>query len=387
MWRVFVVAISSLGCGRIGFDVGGSGPSDAADAVTTIAAVGPLLCGAPRVIAEPAAVPVGVGLVATTDGVLAVWTTAGPSAAAGIELDGVQLSLGPDAVTAGHGVSSRVPIDAVDFGLVSDGAPPPATRFMLSSMVDRGSIFVALDAALQPIASTNRPGVYVGRHAVAAPAAPGGRFFAGWLEGPDAAFSALDAAGAPTGTIYRRAAEPEPDQAAPSSVSVQHADARDVAVWRTGGGCAVWAFDDATTTPVISEPRVYAPSGACARSTITRHPDGINLLAWVADAGLNGQLGTDTTTVGGGFRVESAPASIEIATAPRGFFLAAALSDGVLSNHVRSDGTGATPLAAVPHVQAAPFRLVEHGRDALLLTVGLGTGHPQLLLTRLCEPT
>jgi hypothetical protein len=382
-----VAAIGSVACGRIGFDAGAAG--DAADAPPTIAAVGPLACGVPRVIAEPARPPVGVGLAATADGVVAAWTLPVGTSAAGSVLEGVQLSISADAVTAGHGVTSRLPREVLDFGLVGDGAALPATRLLLSAPVDGGALFVALDAALRPTASATVSGASVSHHAVAAPAAPGAAFFAGWIKATgEVELSALDATANPTGTLSTQTAGPDANM--PSTLAIQHADARDVVVWNSGrGGCAVWAFDDATTAPIIAAPRLYAPSGQCLHPTITRHPSHVNLLLWIDAGALHGQRGTDTDTFGVPFSIEPVAGELEIATAPSGFFLAVPLAGGkLLTEHepAADERAGATPLGNVASPDGAPFRLIAYGAGALLLTVGADPGQPQFLLTRLCQP-
>jgi hypothetical protein len=70
-----------------------------------------------------------------------------------------------------------------------------------------------------------------------------------------------------------------------------------------------------------------------------------------------------------------------------GFFVANASNDAVLPAYVGLDGSVRALFTTVPHVRGSPLRLIEHGPDALLISVAEApSAAQQILLTRLCVP-
>lgn len=368
---MLVVWLGLAGCGRLGFDGAGSGPGPA-DGSDAEPAIGALACGQTRVIAELPELPLGLELVATGDGAIAAWTTAG---AAGT-LAGVKLAMSSDSIVAADRLMAALPGPVAGFGLVADGA-----RMMLSAQTTSGALIAPLDATLQPTGAATTRDVQITTRAVAEPSAPGGPFIAAWIDGEEALVSELDASGAPIGTLYQKPAGHD--------VAIRHAAQRDVLVWSAAdGGCVVWAFD-VGFMPVLADPLVYPPGGSCQRSAITRDADatGTNLLAWLDQGTAHAQLGTDTDMVGGELMLNAATDDIDIATSATGFFVANASNDAVLPAYVGLDGTVRALFTTVPHVRGSPLRLIEHGPDALLISVGEApSAAQQILLTRLCVP-
>jgi hypothetical protein len=258
---------------------------------------------------------------------------------------------------------------------------------MLSAMVGASAIFVPLDSAVQPTAQTTRPDATVTSHALAEPVTPGGPFVAAWSEGGLAQIAQLDPAGAVTGGILQQPGARE--------VAVRRGDARQVLGWRTADdtGCGLWALDD-RFTPVIADPLIYSVTATCQHSAIGRHDAHVNLLVWIdgSMAEAHGQRGTDDEVVGAQLELGSGADALELATTPAGFFLAVGAGEAIQTSFVIPtlpvSGDGLVMLGRIPQrVAGTPVRMVGHGSDALVLSIGASGDRPQVRLTRLCAPS
>lgn|GEM_PF-7081819 len=382
------IAIGCLAaCGRVGFD-GAAGPGDAAGSIDGAApgdgalpdgadptpGPGILVCGGSIVVGRPDALPLGLGLVSTPMGVVAVWTQGAPAVSI-TALTGVRLAIAGDRITASTQVAALLSDAIGDFALVGDGD----RRFLLAAQVATGARFIPLDANFQPTGSRLISGIAITAHGIAEPLAPGGPFVAGWVESGDARFAQLDATGAVTGQVVT--------QPSAADVAVRHAASRAVISWTTpdATGCGAWALD-AHFAPVIATPVIHAPGGPCQRSAITRDDVGTNFLMWIAGGGAHAQLGTDTDTVGTDLALGAPANDLEITTAPTGFFYAFTSGGNVAPGHVSVDATKVRGFAAVPHVAGSSIRMVAHDDGALLLSVAAPAGRVEVSLTRLCEP-
>ncbi len=372
---------SMSGCGRLGFDAVGGGPGvdDAAPAVDdAINAPGTLACGSSQMLIELPALPLGLGLAPIAGGFVVAWT---PASASGdnTKLLGLRLRLAGEDILSVDELGVQLPQPVAGFGLVSDGAE----RLMLSAEVAGGALFVPLGADLSfPGSWALRTNAALTGHGAAAPVAPGGAFGAGWTTNDgDIQLAQLDDQGAPDGVILT--------QPAGRSIAIRTAAERYVMAWRAPNdtGCAVWAMDR-SLEPVLPDPLIHAPAGACGQPAITRHDAGINMLMWIVDGQAWAQLGTDTDTIGNQVGLDAADA-IELAPAPTGFFFAMAAGSVLQPAHITLDASQIVLLDTAPDAPRAPgtpLRLVPDGEGALLLTAAAPSGAPGLWLTRLCEP-
>jgi hypothetical protein len=352
------------GCGRIGFDELLPGHGD-------VVAIGPLACGSSRTIATLSAVPLGLGLVSTKEGAIAVWG----SGVASTALTGVRLGITADEIVSADSLSTTLPHPITDFGLAADGD----ARYMLSASVPSGALFAPLDSMLAAGALTTEDQAEITSHAVAEPVTAGAAFASAWIEDGEVRFSLRDATGAAVGMTYTNPGG--------RSVSIRRDPERHVVVWTpTGGGCGVWAFD-AAFAPVQPVPLIYVGGGTCLRPAITRNGVDRNLLAWIDNGAARAQIGNDTTMIGPELGFGSSADDLDVVTASSGFFVVVASSDTIGPGYVRGDATGQTAFPTVSHVRGAPFRLVAHEPGALLLSVAGPASQPQLQLTRLCEPS
>jgi len=364
VWRVLFSCLPCVAaCGRVGFDAviptePGMDP-----------ALGALRCGESRTVGEPAAVPLGLGLVATSTGAIVAWSDAAP----GTTLEGTRLGITADAIASSSAFSVQLPQPVGDFGLVGDGD----TGYMLSAAVGSGALLVPLDAELAAGTPTRISGA-ITWHALAEPIATGAGLAVAWVDAGAVRFSRVSAGGAILGPSFSKPAG--------SAVSVRRAARRHIAAWTDpGGGCAVWALDE-EFEPVVADPVVHLPAGACLHPAITRHDVGTNLLAWVDAGDAHAQLGTDTDLVGAQLAIGSNADDVDVAVAPGGFFVAASSRDTLRAGHVRPDATGWTAFAAIPRVRGSPIRLVAQPPGALVASIDDTAGTPQVQLTRLCEP-
>lgn len=358
--RILASAIGLAACGRVGFEELAPGPGS----------VGALACGDSLAVAALPEVPLGLDLVATSGGAIAAWSRGAPAA----ELAGTRLALAGDEVVSAEPWSTELPQAIGAFGLAADGD----ARFLLAAQLAGGALFAPLDGKLATVGAwTIEDGLALTSRAVAEPLAPAGPFVAAALEGGEVAISRLDAAGASTGTVHRRPAGRD--------AAIRRAAKRHFLVWAAPvSGCAVWAFDE-RFDPVLPDPLVHAPAGACQQPAITRHDAGVNLIAWLDGGDAHAQLGTDTDYVGAELSIGADADRVDLAVAPSGFFLAVASGGAAFASHVRVDATGLRTLASVPHLRGAPVRLISHGDGALLATIEEPASRPKLWLTRLCE--
>jgi hypothetical protein len=351
-----------VGCGRVAFDeVAEPGANPA---------LGPLACGASRVISDLPAVPLGLGLVSTGTGAIVVWS----GGIAGTTLQGARLAIAAHEIVDSQPLSIELPRAVAELGLVGDGD----TRYLVSGAVGGIATFVVLDSTLTAGPPVRLAAAITG-HAVAEPIVGGSAMVAAWTDASATRFSQLDATGAPIGAGFTQPAGRE--------VSIRRVAQLHIAVWAaSGGGCQVWALD-AGFVPVVPEPVTHLPGGSCLRPAITRHAgQATNLLAWITDGDARGQLGTDTQFVGGELDLAAGADDLDIATAPSGFFVTVAASDTLITGYLHVDGRGATGFAKRPHVPGSPVRVVAHGAGALVASIDSPAGVAQLVVTRLCEP-